>query len=114
VSWLRWAQVEPGAGAGPKAFLVRVTTRLAIDRLRRIKARRETYVGPWLPEPRLTAPDVAERVELDESVSLGLLVVLETLSPLERAVFVLREAFAFSHREIAEFLGRNEAAVRQV
>jgi RNA polymerase sigma factor (sigma-70 family) len=92
-AWLRWSKVDPAEVANPRAFLVRVTTRLAIDRLRRAKARRESYVGPWLPEPVLTGHDVAEEVELAESVSMAMLVVLETLSPLERAVFVLREAF---------------------
>jgi len=112
-SWLRWAGVEDAPVAHPRAFLVQVTTRLALDRLRRIKARREEYVGPWLPEPLLTGPDVAESVERAESVSLALLVVLESLSPLERAVFVLREAFGFSHEEIAAIVGRSEASVRQ-
>lgn len=102
-----------------RAFLVRTTTRLAIDRLRQIKARRESYVGPWLPEPLATdlghtAPDAAERALLAETVSFAVLVVLESLSPLERAVFVLREAFGFPYGEIAEALDRNEAAVRQL
>jgi RNA polymerase sigma factor (sigma-70 family) len=92
-AWLRWDRTDQDAIADARAFLVRVTTRLAIDRLRRLKARREAYVGPWLPEPILTAGDASEAVELAESVSLALLVVLETLSPRERAVFVLREAF---------------------
>ena len=113
-AWLRWANARPAEVADPRAYLVRVTTRLAIDRLRHVKARRESYVGPWLPEPLLTGRDVAEDVALADSVSLALLVVLETLSPLERAVFVLREAFAFSHAEIAEILGRSEPAVRQL
>ena len=98
----------------PRAFLVRVTTRLAIDRLRRAKTRRESYVGPWLPEPILTGRDVAEDVALAESVSMAMLVVLETLSPLERAVFVLREAFGMPCAEIADILGRKEEAVRQL
>jgi hypothetical protein len=93
---------------------VRVTTRLSIDRLRRLKARRESYVGPWLPEPILTEDDADEKVELAESVLLALLVVLETLSPLERAVFVLREAFGYSYGEIGEIIGRNEVTVRQL
>jgi RNA polymerase sigma-70 factor (ECF subfamily) len=98
---------------------VRITTRLAIDRLRQIQARGETYVGPWLPEPYVTdfgatAPDTAERAELADSVSLAVLVVLESLSPLERAVFVLREAFGYPHAEIAAMLGRGEVAVRQL
>jgi RNA polymerase sigma-70 factor (TIGR02957 family) len=113
-AWLRWSRVDPSGVADPKAFLVRVTTRLAIDRLRRAKARRESYVGPWLPEPVLTAPDVAEDVALAESISMAMLVVLETLSPLERAVFVLREAFGMPYAEIAKILGRKEEAVRQL
>ena len=113
-AWLRWSGVDHSEIASPRAFLVRVITRLAIDRLRRVKARRESYVGPWLPEPMLTAPDVAEDVALAESISMAMLVVLETLSPLERAVFVLREAFGMPHSEIAEILGRKEEAVRQL
>src|ERR671911_144382 len=113
-AWLRWCKVDPAEVSNPRAFLVRVTTRLAIDRLRRAKARRESYVGPWLPEPVLTGRDVAEDVALAESVSMAMLVVLETLSPLERAVFVLREAFAMPYAEIAEILGRSEVAVRQL
>jgi RNA polymerase sigma-70 factor (ECF subfamily) len=113
-SWLRWSGVNPSDVRDPRAFLVRVTTRLAIDRLRRAKARRESYVGPWLPEPILTGRDVAEDVALAESVSMAMLVVLETLSPLERAVFVLREAFGMPYAEIADVLGRKEEAVRQL
>jgi RNA polymerase sigma-70 factor, ECF subfamily len=113
-AWLRWADARPSEVVEPRAFLVRVTTRLAIDRIRRIQARRESYVGPWLPEPILTGPDIADEVEQAESVSMALLLVLETLSPLERAVFVLREAFAFSYGEIADAIGRSEAAVRQL
>jgi RNA polymerase sigma factor (sigma-70 family) len=113
-TWLRWASVDLASIDDPRAFLVRVTTRLGFDRLRRIKARREEYVGPWLPEPVLTAPDIAEDVERAESISLALIVVLETLSPLERAVFVLREVFGFSHAEVAEVLDRSEVAIRQL
>src|SRR5919107_1073227 len=113
-AWLRWSGVNPSDVRDPRAFLVRVTTRLAIDRLRRAQARRESYVGPWLPEPVLTAPDVAEDVALAESVSMAMLVVLETLSPLERAVFVLREAFGMTYAEIGEVVGRKEEAVRQL
>jgi RNA polymerase sigma-70 factor (TIGR02957 family) len=113
-TWLRWSGVDHSAVEDPRAFLVRVTTRLAIDRLRRAKARRESYVGPWLPEPILTRQDLAEDVAMAESVSMAMLVVLETLSPLERAVFVLREAFGMPHSEIAEVLGRKEEAVRQL
>jgi RNA polymerase sigma-70 factor (ECF subfamily) len=113
-AWLRWANVDHSEVADPRAFLVRVTTRLAIDRLRRAKARRESYVGPWLPEPVLTSRDPAEDAAMAESVSMAMLVVLETLSPLERAVFVLREAFGMPHSEIADVLGRREDAVRQL
>ena len=113
-AWLRWTNVEPSEVANPRAFLVRVTTRLSIDQLRRAGARRESYVGPWLPEPVLTDRDVAEDVALAESVSMAMLVVLETLSPLERAVFVLREAFGMPYTEIAGILDRSETAVRQL
>ncbi len=113
-AWLRWSNVDHSGINDPRAFLVRVTTRLAIDRLRRAKARRESYVGPRLPEPVLTGRDVAEDVAIAESVSMAMLVVLETLSPLERAVFVLREAFGMPYAEIGEVVGRKEEAVRQL
>jgi len=116
-AWLRWSGVDGGDVRDPRAFLVRVTTRLAIDRLRRRKARREEYVGAWLPEPIPTggsSGDVSDQVVLAESVSMALLVVLETMSPLERAVFVLHEGFGFSHAEIAEAVDRSETAVRQL
>ncbi len=113
-AWLRWSGVDHSRIDDPRAFLVRVTTRLAIDRLRRVKARRESYVGPWLPEPILTGQGPAENAAMAESVSMAMLVVLETLSPLERAVFVLREAFGMPHAEIADVLGRREGAVRQL
>jgi RNA polymerase sigma-70 factor (ECF subfamily) len=115
-AWLRWSAADRDDVADPKAYLVRTTSRLALDRLGAAHARRETYVGPWLPEPLLTgsAPDPAEAVELGEQVSLALLVVLETLSPLERAVFVLREVFGMPAAEVAAVLDRSEAAVRQL
>jgi RNA polymerase sigma-70 factor (TIGR02957 family) len=113
-AWLRWSAADRTRVAEPRAYLVRVVTNTAIDRLRSARSRRESYVGPWLPEPVLTSPDVADDVELAESVSLAVLVVLETLSPLERAVFVLREVFGFGHAEIATALDRSEASVRQV
>src|SRR5215210_6646521 len=113
-AWLRWSGVDHSGVDDPRAFLVRVTTRLAIDRLRRAKARRESYVGPWLPEPVLTKQDPAEDAAMAESVSMAMLVVLETLSPLERAVFVLREAFGMPYAEIADVLGRKDDAVRQL
>jgi RNA polymerase sigma-70 factor (ECF subfamily) len=121
-AWLRWARVETDTVADPAAFLVRVVSRLALDRLRRIAARREAYVGPWLPEPVLTAgsslvgeaADPEAEAERAASVSLAMLVVLETLTPLERTVFVLHEAFAYSYGEIADILDRTPAAVRQL
>ncbi|MGW1818974.1 RNA polymerase sigma factor SigJ [Streptomyces sp. NPDC002125] len=118
-AWLRWSSEGRGDVREPRAFLVTITTRLAIDRLRHLKSRREAYVGPWLPDPVATefgqaVPDSAERAVLADSVSLAVLVVLETLSPLERAVFVLREAFGFPYAEIGATLDRSEAAVRQL
>lgn len=113
-AWLRWSASDRAEVTSPKAYLVRVVTHLALDRLRSARVRRETYVGPWLPEPLLTGPDVAEDVELAESVSMAVLVVLETLSPAERAVFVLREVFGLPYDEIAATLDRSEAAVRQL
>ncbi|MFI5040393.1 MAG: RNA polymerase sigma factor SigJ [Acidimicrobiales bacterium] len=113
-AWLRWATVNIGEIREPRAFLVRVTTRLAIDRLRRRKARHEAYVGEWLPDPFLTRADMADDVVFAESVSTAMMVVLETLSPLERAVFVLREGFGLSHAEVAQALNRSEASVRQL
>ncbi|MEU2564903.1 RNA polymerase sigma-70 factor [Streptomyces longispororuber] len=118
-AWLRWSAADRDQVREPRAYLVRVTTRLAIDRLRQAQSRRESYVGPWLPEPFVTdfgptVPDTAERAMLADSVSLAVLVVLESLSPLERAVFVLREAFGFPYSEIAVTLDRGEAAVRQL
>jgi RNA polymerase sigma-70 factor (ECF subfamily) len=113
-SWLRWAEVDLGTVRDPKAYLVRIVTRQALNRIRATRRRREDYVGPWLPEPLLTAPDVADDVELAESVSTAMLVVLDSLSPLERAVFVLREVFGFEYDEVAEALDRTPAAVRQL
>jgi RNA polymerase sigma factor (sigma-70 family) len=97
-----------------RAHLVRITTRQALDRLRTLRRRKESYVGPWLPEPLLTAPDVAEDVELADSVSMAMLLVLETLTPTERAVFVLREVFDVEYDEIAEAVDKRPAAVRQI
>ncbi|MBO0891820.1 MAG: sigma-70 family RNA polymerase sigma factor, partial [Acidothermales bacterium] len=113
-AWLRWRGVDHPGVDDPRAYLVRVVTRLALDRLRLAQARRETYVGDWLPEPLLDANDPATHVADAEAVSLAMLVVLETLSPLERVVFVLREAFHFSYAEIAEVVERSETAVRQL
>lgn len=113
-AWLAWRKEDRSAVRNPRAYLVRTVTNLALNRLTSARATRESYIGPWLPEPLLTSPDVAEDAELADTVSTALLVVLETLAPVERAVFVLREAFAFSHTEIAEILGRPEPTVRQI
>lgn len=113
-TWLRWSATDRGDVADPKAYLVRIATRLSLNRLRTLRNRRETYVGPWLPEPILTSPDAATDVERMEDVSMAMLVVLETLSPLERAVFVLHDVFGFSYSEVAAALDRSEAAVRQL
>src|SRR5687767_8743960 len=113
-TWLRWVKVDLEHVRDQRAFLVRITTRQALNRLRTMKRRREAYVGAWLPEPMLTAPDVAEDVELAESVSMAMMLVLETLSPTERAVFVLREAFDVSYDEIAAAVDKTPAAVRQI
>jgi RNA polymerase sigma-70 factor (TIGR02957 family) len=113
-TWLRWAGVDLGTVRDQRAYLVRIATRQSLSRLRTLGRRRESYVGPWLPAPLLTTPDVAEDVELAESVSMAMLLVLETLAPTERAVFVLREVFDLAYDEIAEAVGKSPAAVRQI
>ncbi|MFE7410941.1 RNA polymerase sigma-70 factor [Streptomyces laurentii] len=113
-TWLRWAGVDLSEVRDQRAYLVRITTRQAINRLRTMSRRKESYVGPWLPEPLLTTPDVAQDVELAESVSMALMLVLETLSPTERAVFVLREVFDVGYEEIAAAVDKTPAAVRQI
>jgi RNA polymerase sigma-70 factor (ECF subfamily) len=113
-TWLRWAGVDLGAVRDQRAYLVRITTRQALGRLRALGRRKESYVGPWLPEPLLTTPDVAEDVELADSVSMAMLLVLETLTPTERAVFVLREVFDLGYDEIAGSVDKSPAAVRQI
>jgi RNA polymerase sigma-70 factor (ECF subfamily) len=117
-TWLRWAdatdRLGPDEVRDPRAYLVRITTRLALNRIRTLARRRESYVGPWLPEPLLTSPDVAEDVELADSVSTAMLLVLETLTPTERAVFVLREVFDLPYDEIAAAVDKSPAAVRQI
>jgi RNA polymerase sigma-70 factor (TIGR02957 family) len=113
-TWLRWAGVDLGTVRDQRAYLVRITTRQALNRLRTLGRRKETYVGPWLPEPLLTTPDVAEDAELADSVSMAMLLVLETLTPAERAVFVLHDVFDFGYGEIAESVGKTPAAVRQI
>jgi RNA polymerase sigma-70 factor (ECF subfamily) len=113
-TWLRWTGVDQSEVLHPRAYLVRIVTRQALDRLRAVSRRRETYVGEWLPEPLLTTPDVAEDIELAESVSIAVLTVLETLGPDERVVFVLREVFGVPYEEIAEAVDKSPAAVRQI
>lgn len=113
-AWLRWSGVDPTKVDDPRAYLVTVVSRVAIDRLRRAGSRRESYVGEWLPEPVSDLPDGAERAELADSVEFALMVVLETLSPLERAVFVLHEAFQLPYAQIAQVIGRSEATTRQL
>ncbi|UOY03876.1 RNA polymerase sigma-70 factor [Blastococcus sp. PRF04-17] len=113
-AWLRWAGADRAEVRDPRAYLVRIVTRQALNRLRTLSRRREDYVGEWLPEPLLTSPDVAEDVELAESVSIAMLTVLETLSPTERAVLVLHEVFDVPFDEIAEAVGKSSAAVRQI
>ncbi|MFI6596499.1 RNA polymerase sigma-70 factor [Nonomuraea sp. NPDC050536] len=113
-TWLRWAGVDLETVRDQRAYLVRITTRQALGRLRTLGRRKESYIGPWLPEPLLTAPDVAEDVELADSVSMAMLLVLETLTPTERAVFVLREVFDLDYDEIAEAVDKSPAAVRQI
>ena len=113
-TWLRWAGVDLVTVRDQRAYLVRITTRQALSRLRALGRRKESYVGTWLPEPLLTAPDVAEDVELADSVSMAMLLVLETLTPAERAVFVLHEVFDLAYDEIAEAVGKSPPAVRQI
>ncbi|MES9539529.1 MULTISPECIES: RNA polymerase sigma-70 factor [unclassified Actinomadura] len=113
-AWLNWNAADRTAVRNPRAYLVRMVTNLALNRLNSARATRETYVGPWLPEPLLTSPDIAQETELADTVSTAMLVILETLSPLERAVFVLREVFGYTHAEIADTLDRPEATVRQI
>ncbi|MGI5505329.1 RNA polymerase sigma-70 factor [Lentzea sp. CA-135723] len=113
-TWLRWSGVEHADVENHRAYLVRIVTRQALGRLRTLGRRKESYVGSWLPEPLLTTPDVAEDVELADSVSMAMMLVLETLTPTERAVFVLREVFGLEYDEIASAVDKNAAAVRQI
>ncbi len=113
-TWLRWSNVDQREVRDPRAYLVRMVTRQALNRLRTVSRRREEYVGEWLPEPLLTSPDVAEDAELAVNVSIAMLTVLETLGPAERAVFVLHEVFETPYDEIAEVVGKTPAAVRQI
>jgi len=113
-AWFRWSGTDAAEIDNPEAFLTTVVTRLALDRLRRVKARREAYPGSWLPEPVAPDNDPLAAVELADSLSMALLVVLEALSPLERAAFVLREVFQRPYPEVAAAIGREEPAVRQL
>jgi len=114
-TWLRY-ESSPTQPTSIKAFLSAVVTRISVDVLRSARVRRETYVGPWLPDPLLTDPyeDPARSAELADSLSMTALLLLERLSPLERAVFVLRDVFGFDFAEIASAVGRSEAACRQL
>src|SRR3984957_8946849 len=113
-TWLRWADVDHAEVRDPRAYLVQMVTRQALNRLRTVSRQREDYVGEWLPEPLVTSPDVAEDAELAENVSIAMLTVLETLGPTERAVFVLHEVFETPYEEIAVVVGKSAAAVRQI
>ncbi len=113
-TWLRWADVDQAEIHDPRAYLVRIVTRQALNRLRALARQREEYIGEWLPEPLITSPDVAEDAGLAENVSIAMLTVLETLGPAERAVFVLREVFETPYHDIAEVVGKTPAAVRQI
>jgi RNA polymerase sigma-70 factor (TIGR02957 family) len=113
-TWLRWVDVDKAEVHDPRAYLVRMVTRQALNRLRSVARSREEYVGEWLPEPLLTGPDLAEDAELAENISIAMLTVLETLGPAERAVFVLHEVFETPYDEIAEVVGKTSAAVRQI
>ena len=113
-SYIRWAGTDTESVDNPRAYAAQIVTRQALNSLRSAQRRREDYVGPWLPEPILTSPDAADEVELAESVSTAMLLVLETLTPVERTVFVMREVFGFEYRRIAETVDRTESAVRQI
>ena len=114
-TWILWASAHRPEVISPRGYLLRIAVNEALGRLRSVRQSRETYVGPWLPEPVITSEDpAAGSVLRTEAASFGMLLVLETLSPLERAVFVLREAFDFDYGEIADILQRSPAAVRQI
>ena len=112
--WFRWKRADLDRIDNVDAYLVRAVTNGSLNRLRQVKAQRETYPGPWLPEPVVTEPGPEERVEKVDSISLALLVVLESLSPLERAAFVLHDVFGYPHDEVAQILDRSAEAVRQL
>ncbi|MFF3442748.1 RNA polymerase sigma-70 factor [Streptosporangium sp. NPDC002721] len=112
--WLRWQTCDRDAVVNPVAFLATVTTRLSINAARSARARRETYIGPWLPEPVATGTDPHLGAERDEALGFAVLLLLERLSPKERAAYVLREAFDYPYRQIADIVQLGEAAVRQL
>lgn len=113
-SYLRRREVDPATVGHARAYLVRTVTRQALNHLRAVRTRRDEYVGAWLPEPIRTQPEVGEDVVLAESVSMAVLLVLETLNPTERAVFVLHDVFGYPHGEIAAAIGKAEGTVRQI
>jgi RNA polymerase sigma-70 factor, ECF subfamily len=113
-AWLRWQAADQGALDRPEAWLTTVTTRLALDRLRIVRRRRESYVGPWLPEPVVVQPGPEELTELSESLTLGFLALLDRLGPMERAVFLLADVFAMPYSEVSATVGKSEVACRQI
>lgn len=115
-TWLRWRQTAGDAIRSPRAMLVTIISRLCINQLQSARVRREEYVGQWLPEPLVTAPanDPLALRELDESLSMAFLVLLERLNPVERATLLLRDVFDYDYADIAAILGRNEATCRQI
>jgi len=115
-AYLRWQQADEGEVRSPSAYLSTIVTRLCIDRLRSARVRREQYVGPWLPEPVLgeQGQEIGDRAELEDTLSMAFLVLLESLTPVERAVFLLREVFGYEYAEIASFVGKSEANCRQI
>jgi len=113
-TWTRWERAELDRVGNIDAYLTRAVANTALNRLRAARVERERYEGPWLPEPVVTEPGPEERAEMDDAVSLAMLVVLETLSPLERAAFVLHDVFGYSHDDVAGIVDRSPAAVRQL
>ncbi|MBC9911141.1 RNA polymerase sigma factor SigJ [Chitinophaga varians] len=113
-TWLRWSAVDPLQVHDPRAYLVRIVTRLSLNHMRTLSRRREEYVGQWLPEPLLTSADMGKDPDLMQHVSMAMLIVLETLGPTERAVFILHDVFGMPHGEISEVIGKSASAVRQI
>jgi RNA polymerase sigma-70 factor (ECF subfamily) len=113
-AYIRWHKTDEREIDTPEAWLVTVVTRLSIDRLRKASAERETYIGPWLPEPIITAPSPEDEAELASTLSLAFLKILEQLSPTERAAFLLHDVFDFDYPDIAQITGKSEPAARQM